>query len=152
MFHRHPNRRSGFTLIELLIVISIIGIIAAMVIASYSNASQDSREVVVMQQQAVLQSALDDWIANASTNQADGSVKYLTISEAQTAYNATSGDQARLNLIKGYLDDGTTSQFHTTNTAQGFLQSGVMEKTSQYVSFTDWSSGSYPKVQINDVP
>jgi prepilin-type N-terminal cleavage/methylation domain-containing protein len=138
----HPTEsRAGFTLVELLIVISIIGIIAAMVISSYSNASQDSREVVVMQQQAVLQSALDDWIANSSS-----------IGSAQATYNATSGDRARLDLIKGYLDDLTTAQFSTTNTSQGFLQSGVMQKTAQYVSFGAWTSGSYPKVQIQNVP
>jgi prepilin-type N-terminal cleavage/methylation domain-containing protein len=141
MRHHHTESRAGFTLVELLIVISIIGIIAAMVISSYSNASQDSREVVVMQQQAVLQSALDDWITN-----------YGTISQAKTLYNATTGDQARLNLIKGYLDDETTAQFSTANNGSGLLQSDVMAKTSQYVTFTDWISGSYPKVQIQNVP
>lgn len=150
MCHRHPNRRSGFTLIELLIVISIIGIIAAMVIASYSNAAQDSRGVVAMQQQAVLQSALDDWIANAvDTN---GSTRYLTLSEAQTLYNSKASSYDRLQLIKGYLDDQTASQF--TNNASGLLQSSVMEKTSpkQYVTFKDWATGSYPHVELQNAP
>jgi len=150
MCHRHPNRRSGFTLIELLIVISIIGIIAAMVIASYSNAAQDSRGVVAMQQQAVLQSALDDWIANAvDTN---GSTRYLTLSEAQTLYNSKASSYDRLQLIKGYLDEQTTSQF--TNNSSGQLQSSVMEKTSpkQYITFGDWVTGSYPHVALQNAP
>jgi prepilin-type N-terminal cleavage/methylation domain-containing protein len=141
LFHQ-SSRSGGFTLIELLIVISIIGIIAGMVIAAYSNASQDSRDVVVRQQQVVLQSALDNWIASA-TNSETG--KAMTVSEAQTAYNAETNSYNRLQLIKSYLDDATLAQF--SNNA-GQLQSDVMQETSQYVTFGDWADGSYPHVTV----
>jgi prepilin-type N-terminal cleavage/methylation domain-containing protein len=135
MLAPQPSRRGGFTLVELLIVISIIGIIAGMVIASYSNASQDSRRVVASQQQIVLQSAVDNWIAG-QTN----------LSTAQAAYNAATNSAARLSLVSAYLDDTTAAQF--TNNASGQLQSSVMEQTDQYVTLGDWADGSYPHVTI----
>jgi prepilin-type N-terminal cleavage/methylation domain-containing protein len=135
MLFSRPSRSDGFTLVELLIVISIIGIIAGMVIASYSNASQDSRRVVASQQQVVLQSAVDNWIAG-QTN----------LSTAQAAYNAATNSLGRLSLVSAYLDDTTAAQF--TNNASGQLQSSVMEQTDQYVTLGDWADGSYPHVTV----
>lgn len=38
------TRKSGFTLVEILIVVIILGILAAIVIPQFTNASQDARE------------------------------------------------------------------------------------------------------------
>src|SRR5438477_5496853 len=39
-----PARRGGFTLVEILIVVIILGILAAIVIPQFTNASQDARK------------------------------------------------------------------------------------------------------------
>lgn len=41
--HRARKGRSGFTLVEILIVVIILGILAAIVIPTFSNASEDAR-------------------------------------------------------------------------------------------------------------
>jgi prepilin-type N-terminal cleavage/methylation domain-containing protein len=39
----YRNRKSGFTLVEILIVVIILGILAAIVIPQFTNASEDAR-------------------------------------------------------------------------------------------------------------
>jgi prepilin-type N-terminal cleavage/methylation domain-containing protein len=130
---------SAFSLIELLIVVTIIGILAAIVIASFSNATQDSRNVIVLQQQAVVQGALNSWIAHASSGQS-------SLSSARTLYNAASGGSGKLALIAPYLDSTTVSQFSAHGAVANALQSDAMERTDHYITFSAWNAGSYPKV------
>src|SRR5499427_4093491 len=40
----HRTNKSGFTLVEILIVVIILGILAAIVIPQFTNASQDARK------------------------------------------------------------------------------------------------------------
>lgn len=134
---RHSN--SAFSLIELLIVVAIIGILASLVIASFSNATQDSRDVIVLQQQAVVQGALNSWIAHASSAP-------NSLSDAKTLYDAASTGAAKLALISPYLDSTTVSQFSAHGTVANALQSDAMEKTDHYITFSAWNAGSYPKI------
>ena len=58
-YHFKPR---GFSLVELLLVLGIISIMASIVINSFSNAAQDSRNVLAKQQQAPWQSAVNNWV------------------------------------------------------------------------------------------
>jgi len=57
MFAR--TRKSGFTLVEILIVVIILGILAAIVIPQFTNASQDARESALLSQLQTLRSQIE---------------------------------------------------------------------------------------------
>ena len=54
-------------MVELLIVISVIGIMSALVISAFSNAAQDTRRVIARQQQASVQNAVNAWVTSKSS-------------------------------------------------------------------------------------
>lgn len=56
MFRR--NTKSGFTLVEILIVVIILGILAAIVIPQFTNASQDARKSSLTSQLQTLRSQI----------------------------------------------------------------------------------------------
>ncbi len=144
-FRHFPSHRTAFSLIELLIVIAIIGVMASMVVAAFSNATQDARRVVVLQQQAVLQEALNTWITRASST-AGGS-----LSSAQAAYTGASTGE-KLNFIRTYLSDATVGHLDPHPGVAGAYRTSEMEKTGKYVAFSAWTAGSYPKVELLPPP
>jgi prepilin-type N-terminal cleavage/methylation domain-containing protein len=142
------NRKSAaFSLVELLIVIAIIAIMASIVISAFSNASADSRLVLVRQQQAVVQEAINSWLAyNSSGKKSDGTPRSL--SSARTDYNTATTGLARLALVQAYLDDATYSHLVSNTSNADQVRSDAMVKSGQYLQITDWPSGSYPKVNL----
>jgi general secretion pathway protein G len=62
-FHRRwtmtRNRKSGFTLVEILIVVIILGILAAIVIPQFTNASQDARKNSLTSQLQTMRSQIE---------------------------------------------------------------------------------------------
>ncbi len=135
------QRGEAFSLIELLIVISIISIIASLVIAAFSNAAQDTRDVLARQQQVVVQAAVNGWVAMESSG-----TKSLSV--ARSTYNATTNGLNRLALVSSYLDEATYDYFTANTTNANQLQSEVMVKTSTYLTMPDWEANSYPKVEL----
>lgn len=63
---RHGNR-AGFTLIELLIVMTIIGILAAMAIPTYRNAVVKAKEAVLKRDLFVLRDVIDQYYTDKGT-------------------------------------------------------------------------------------
>src|ERR1700755_1617268 len=55
------NRKSGFTLVEILIVVIILGILAAIVIPQFTNASTNARASAVTSQLQTLRSQVQLW-------------------------------------------------------------------------------------------
>ncbi|HEY8899539.1 MAG TPA: type II secretion system protein [Chthoniobacterales bacterium] len=135
------SRRTAFSLVELLLVIAIIAIMASLVIAAFSNASADSRLVIARQQQAVVQEAVNSWVAYRSAAP-------RSLASARTEYNAAANGLARLALVQAYLDSATYSHLVANTSNVDRVRSDAMVKSGQYLQITDWPSGSYPKVNL----
>jgi type II secretory pathway pseudopilin PulG len=134
----------------MLLVIAIISVLAAMAIAHFSNASQDTREIVARQQLAVVQEAVSHWVNEeiGKVTVAGGTGK--SIVQVRTAYNGTADIAARFGLFKSYLDDATLAELEVDNVA-GKITSSAMADAGRYLTLPDWETGDlgrYPKVQL----
>ena len=155
MNSRHSQRTNAFTLVEMLMTLAIISVMAALVISAFSNATADSREVMARQQQATVQSALDNWIAQRITGT-------RTVKEVRDEYNVDiNGDDntslARLGFIQVYLDKDTYDHFTQNSTADGLkVRSAAMVKAQKYITLGTWAEpdannrAPYPKVELKD--
>jgi prepilin-type N-terminal cleavage/methylation domain-containing protein len=160
----HLHRMLAFTLVEMLLVIAVISILASMVISSFSDAAQTSREVVVRQQLAVCQSALNNWVDGKLGRYDDSIRRNPTVPEPGTItlerltgyYNTLTSVQ-RFRLISGtlvddpsdtsipkrkmreggYLDDMTASHFEKMATQFGPADFSLL-KTDAMVQTARW--------------
>lgn len=148
---KNPN---AFSLVELLMVLTIISIMAALIINAFSNASQDSRDVISRQQQAALKSALDNALSQVM---AEGK----TVGQARRFYNYKNGVSGthrtmleRLAILQSYLDEDTYNHFVANSTAAK-VRSAAMAKTNQFIEFEFWATptasvrNTYPKVKLS---
>jgi prepilin-type N-terminal cleavage/methylation domain-containing protein len=134
---------NAFSLVELLIVLAVIGILASIVISNMSNAALDSRRIIARQQQVVLQSAINNWVAQSSTTS--------SLSAVRTTYNSGTDALARLAFVREYLDPDTYSHF-TTNTSDGTkLQSDAMKRAGKWIELPAWGVNSYPQVDLKPI-
>lgn len=69
MVPTHARRQRGFTLIEILIVVVILGILAAIVIPQFTNASQDAQVSAIKSQLQTVRSQIELYrVKNGSEN------------------------------------------------------------------------------------
>ncbi len=148
--------RNAFTLVEMLIVITIISILAAMAISSISNAAQDSRVVLVRQQLAVIQEALNSYANRQIGLVSTSGGKPATVEQVRGVYNmpppritlATVKLSDRLNLIRTYMDNSNFGTNLVADDTNGRLTTEAMRQTNTYVTLPDWALGTYPKAQL----
>ncbi len=135
-------KASAFTLVEALIVIAILGILAALGVAAFSNSAEDTRRVLARQQQAEVQGAVNAWVVTNSSQPG------TSLSSARTAYNNASTSLARLQLVGGYLDSSSLSHLTSNTTDASKVQSDALKKLGQHLELSDWAAGSYPMVEL----
>lgn len=141
----YPSACRAFSLIEMLLVIAIIAIMASLVISAFSNAAGDTRKILVRQQQATVQQAVHSWVARESSG-ADTNGRSRTLESARAVYNNKESGLARLDLVKGYLDDATFEDFSANTASDDEVRTDAMAKTSNYLQLPAWTTNSYPKV------
>jgi len=129
----------AFTLIELLVVIAVIGIMAALIIASITNTARDTHAVLARQQAVVVQEALNAWVAAESSGT-------RSLQEARATYNAAATGAQKLALIQDYLDASTRGNL----TAVGnYIRSDSMIMQGNALSFSAWPANGFPSVQLS---
>jgi general secretion pathway protein G len=148
--------KSGFTLVEILIVVIILGILAAIVIPQFTNASQDARESSLLSQLQTLRSqielyklqhrdALPDLVTNWNplTTKTDATGAAWTAGDFFGPYmqsaptnpvnglaNVTNGDSA---LATASADCGFIYDFGTAGNGTGRIWGTALNKRDKFV-------------------
>jgi general secretion pathway protein G len=99
----YRNRTSGFTLVEILIVVIILGILAAIVIPQFTNASQDARKNSLTSQLQTIRSQvelykmqhLDKLPPALAAGGADGAVVWADMCTKTNAQHLTGLDDSK---------------------------------------------------------
>jgi hypothetical protein len=75
-----------------------------------------------------------------------------SVNQVMAEYNAASAtasdNTGRFSKFESYLDDGTRAEL-TINTSNGRISSSAMRDTGIYLTLPNWTSGSYPKIEIH---
>jgi general secretion pathway protein G len=98
------NRKSGFTLVEILIVVIILGILAAIVIPQFTNASQDARKSSLASQLQTIRSQVELYKIQHSDTLPDLVTDWTPLTGTSTVNGTTVGpylQQIPTNALNG---------------------------------------------------
>lgn len=143
----NSTRRLGFTLPELVLTLAIIGLLAGMVVNTFSNLQSDSSRMVARQQQRALQNAVDAWIASQLRSPGENG-QFLSLETVRADYNSRGHSKGRLNLVQAYLDDGTFEHFDDASVNTGRIKSDALTRIKSYLKLDTWGATSSPKVEM----
>jgi len=129
----------GFTLIELLIVVSIMGVLAAIVVFSVNNARQTAVNKSCVSSATTLAQALDQYKANAQA------VAYPTAAATVAASSLVTA------LVPNYIKSpipaiwtGVAATLPTPTTADYYLKVDTSGTNVAITGYADWSSTASP--------
>ena len=132
MNEEHKQRHAAFSLVEVLITVAVVGIMAALLIPYISPMRRGTQEAVARQQQAQLQTALDNWVV--ATSGGPGG-----LAAARAAYTGT-----KLALLQNYLQVATYANLSGDGDT---VTSAALDGANAYLQFSSWSTGQQPTVQ-----
>jgi len=70
------------------------------------------------------------------------------VQDARTIYNAATTAQARLALVQNYLDPTSYSHMTDYTVDAAKVKTEALTKESLYLTFTTWTTNSYPRVNM----
>jgi hypothetical protein len=109
-----------------------------MVVSYFSNASVDSARVVSRQQQATINSAVQQWIA--SQKGSIGSIK--------AAYN---GNSNKIDLIKPYIASHMYDHFVEFGSSGSSISSEALQISQANISLPDWGANAdEPEINLTN--
>lgn len=110
------NRRDGFTLVELIIVVAVLGILAALVVPKFTDASVRAQTAATQDQLRALRTALERYKLDHADNYPDIDDMWGVVT-ARTDVDGTldaSGD------VGPYLTSAPENPFTSSSTVVGF--------------------------------
>jgi len=128
-------------------VIAIIGVMSALIISAVINAATDSRGVLAVQQQVVLQEALNSWImANSSGVGTNNTPNTIASAQAQYSTNA----RTMLDKISNYLQRSTYTNFTNVGSG-GVIATDPISRVGKCIIFSPWdTSANNPTVLLTN--
>ena len=110
------GRRTGFTLVEILIVVIILGILAAIVIPQFTEASNDARESALASDLQTLRSQIELYkVQHLEALPGDGTASFLL---ALTGRTDVDGAVDAAGVYGPYLQKFPTNPFTNTDTVE----------------------------------
>ncbi len=110
------NKTTGFTLVEILIVVIILGILAAIVIPQFTEASNDARNSALKSDLQTLRSQIELYkIQHKDALPGDGAATFL---QAMTGKTDIDGAVAAAGLYGPYMQKIPVNQFNNLNTVR----------------------------------
>ncbi len=126
--------KKAFTLVESLLVVSLVGILAAIGIESYSDSSSSTRIIVARQQQVVIQSALDAYISTETNIARNGkSIKGL-----RDEYNGLSRLQ-RFQKLERYMEIPPENDDNKWLDGTKGMQNGFLREANAFIDLPPWA-------------
>jgi general secretion pathway protein G len=115
------RKNNAFTLVEILIVVIILGILAAIVIPQFTEASNDARTSALSNDLQTVRSQLELYKVQHLDNYpptAGGAAGFIAQLTSRTNQAGTIGTDAALFPLGPYLQKFPTDQFNTFNTLE----------------------------------
>lgn len=114
-------KRSGFTLIEILIVVIILGILAAIVIPQFTNASEDAKQSSVASTVQSVRSQLELYKLNHGDAYPDITANWVTLTNTSVYNSVTYGPYMQSAPVNPFSD----TPAHATQVAANTTTAGV---------------------------
>ena len=121
------RKRSGFTLVEILIVVIILGILAAIIIPQFSDASTEARESTLTSNLQILRSQVGLYKIQHLDEYPDSTVDSATFEAGLTTQTDDLGDASTdPDALGPYMQKVPNNPF-TTNAAHPFFTFGGLD-------------------------